>query len=241
MPGPFADFTDARRWTRDGTTQLISETAGLGEAALGAPSALPGWTRKHLVAHVAANAEALGNLVHWAATGEPTPMYSSQGERAAGIERGALLPADELNAWLQRSAQALDDAMTALSDDQWQAPVKTAQGRTVPATEVPWLRAREVYVHAVDLATGLSFAELPADFRAALCDDVVAKRASAQAPGPTLVLEAVDAGRQWDLPGDGDAVTLSGPLAEVTAYLTGRPHKLTTADGDAAPDLGPWL
>jgi hypothetical protein len=23
--------------------------------------------------------------------------------------------------------------------------------------------------------------------------------------------------------------------------LTGRPHTLTTADGDPAPDLGPWL
>jgi hypothetical protein len=32
-----ADLADARRWTRDGTTQLIGETAGLGEAALSAP------------------------------------------------------------------------------------------------------------------------------------------------------------------------------------------------------------
>lgn len=232
---------DARRWTRDGTTLLLTEAAVLGAAALGAPSALPGWTRKQLLAHVAANAEALGNLVHWAATGEPTPMYASAGDRAAGIERGALLPAEELNAWLRRSAQALDEAMTALSDQQWQAPVKTAQGRTVPATEVPWLRAREVYVHAVDLATGLSFAELPADFRAALCDDVVAKRGNA--PGPALILEAADTGGRWELPGqrDGNVVTLSGPLAEITAYLTGRAHKLTTVGGEPAPVLGPWL
>ncbi len=233
-----ADLSDSRRWTRDGTTLLLAE-ADLDEAALGAPSALPGWTRKQLLAHVAANAEALGNLVHWAATGEPTPMYASAGDRAAGIERGALLPAAELSAWLRRSARALDDAMTALSDQQWQAPVKTAQGRTVPATEVPWLRAREVYVHAVDLATGLSFAELPAGFRAALCDDVVAKRGNA--PGPALILEAADTGGRWELPGDGDAVALSGPLAEITAYLTGRAHKLTTAGGDPAPALGPWL
>lgn len=233
-------LTDARRWTRDGTTLLLAE-ADLDEAARGAPSALPGWTRRHLLAHVAANAEALGNLVHWAATGEPTPMYSSPEERAAGIEGGAQLPAAELNAWLRRSARALDDAMAALSGEQWQAPVVTAQGRTVPATEVPWLRAREVYVHGVDLATGLSFAGLPAGFRTALCDEVVAKRASAQAPGPALVLEAADTSGRWELPGDGDTVTLSGPLAEITAYLTGRAHKLTTAGGDPAPALGPWL
>jgi uncharacterized protein (TIGR03083 family) len=237
-----ADLTDARRWTRDGTTLFLAG-ADLDEAALGAPSALPGWTRRHLLAHVAANAGALGNLVHWAATGEPTPMYSSPDARAGGIERGALLPADELGAWLRRSAQTLDDAMTALSGEQWQAPVLTAQGRTVPATEVPWLRAREVYVHAVDLATGLSFAELPAGFCTALCDDVVAKRASAQASGPALVLEALDTGGRWELPGqrDSEPVVLSGPLAEITAYLTGRAHKLTTAGGEPAPVPGPWL
>ena len=39
----------------------------------------------------------------------------------------------------------------------------------------------------------------------------------------------------------GATVTLSGPLAEITAYMTGRAHKLTTADGEPAPVLGPWL
>jgi uncharacterized protein (TIGR03083 family) len=235
-----AGVTGALRWTRDGTTLFLA-AADLDDAALGEPSALPGWTRRHLLAHVAANAGALGNLVHWAATGEPTPMYSSPAARAAGIEGGAQLPGAELGAWLRRAAQALDDAMAALSDEQWQAPVQTAQGRTVPATEVPWLRAREVYVHAVDLATGLSFAELPAGFRTALCADVVAKRASAQASGPALVVEAVDTGGRWELPGDGEPIVLPGPLAEITAYLTGRAHKLTTAGGEPAPVLGPWL
>jgi uncharacterized protein (TIGR03083 family) len=232
------DLTDALRWTRDGATRFLAE-ADLDEAALGEPSALPGWTRRHLLAHVAANADALGNLVHWAATGEPTPMYASPGDRAAGIERGARLPGAELGAWLRRAAQELDDAMAALSDEQWQAPVLTAQGRTVPATEVPWLRAREVYVHAVDLATGLSFAELPAGFCTALCADVVAKRRNA--PGPALVFEAAETGGRWELAGDGEPVVLPGPLAEITAYLTGRACKLTTAGGEPAPVLGPWL
>jgi uncharacterized protein (TIGR03083 family) len=234
------DVSDARRWTRDGTTLFLA-AADLDEAALGAPSALPGWTRRHLLAHVAANAGALGNLVHWAATGEPTPMYASAGDRAAGIERGAQLPDAELGAWLRQTARELDDAMAALSDEQWQAPVRTAQGRTVPATEVPWLRAREVYVHAVDLATGLSFAELPAGFRTALCGDVVAKRRNA--PGPALVVEALDTGGRWELPGQGDSepIVLAGPLAEIAAYLTGRAHKLTAAGGQPAPVLGPWL
>lgn len=234
-------LTDARRWTRQGTALLTKEAADLDDAALSVPSALPGWSRKHVLAHVAANADALGNLVHWAATGEPTPMYSSPAERAAGIERGIALPVSALGDWLRRSADALEEAMTALSGEQWRAAVVTAQGRTIPAAEVPWLRAREVCVHAVDLVTGVSFADLPADFLTALCDDVTAKRAAGASRGPALVLAAADTGGLWELSGDGEGGTLSGPLAEIAAYLTGRPHNLTTPGGDPAPALPPWL
>jgi hypothetical protein len=101
------------------------------------------------------------------------------------------------------------------------------------------MRSREVYVHTVDLATGVSFADLPAGFLAALCDDAAGKRGAA--PSPALVLEASDTGQRWDLPGDAEAVTLTGPLAEVTAYLTGRPHRLTTAGGQPAPARPAWL
>jgi uncharacterized protein (TIGR03083 family) len=231
-------FADAREWMRHGTALFTSRT-DLGEGALAEPSALPGWTRKHVLAHVAANADALGNLVRWAATGEPTPMYASPADRAAGIDRGRQLPARDLTAWLRRSAGTLEEAMTRLSDEQWQASVLTAQGRTVPATEVPWIRSREVYVHAVDLATGLSFADLSAGFLTALCDDVAGKRS--KGPGPALVLAATDTSGRWKLPGDGEAVTLAGPLAEITAYLTGRANRLTTAGGEEPPVLPPWL
>nr|WP_217168604.1 maleylpyruvate isomerase family mycothiol-dependent enzyme [Streptomyces sp. AC512_CC834] len=228
-------FDETRAWALLGTRLL----AGAADAALDAPSALPGWTRGHVVAHVAANADALGNLVHWAATGDKTPMYASPEERGAGIEKGALLPAAELRAWLRDSAQRLESAMAALDEDQWRAQVVTAQGRTVPATELPWMRSREVCVHAVDLGTGVSFADLPPRFLAALCEDVVAKRAAG--PGPALLLAASDTGARWELPGEGDPLEVTGPLAELTAHLTGRASTLTTRHGEPAPALGPWL
>ena len=121
-------FADARRWIQQGTA-LLGKEADLDDDALIVPSALPGWSRKHLLAHLAANAGALGNLVRWAATGQPTAMYSSPGERAAGIEHGSRLPAGELTAWLRRSADALEEAMSSLSDEQWQASVVTATAR----------------------------------------------------------------------------------------------------------------
>ena len=178
----------------------MDAVTGLDEAGYDASTVLPGWTRRHLVGHVAANADALVNLVHWAATGVPTPMYASPAARAAGIDRGLAMSAAELDSWARRSAAGLTAAMRRLTDAQWQHDVVTAQGRTVPATEIPWMRAREVCVHAVDLGLGVTFADLPTDFLEALCADVVAKR------------DAVPA--------------VDGSLPERTAWLTGRPHRL---------------
>ncbi|MET7541429.1 maleylpyruvate isomerase family mycothiol-dependent enzyme [Streptomyces sp. NPDC005507] len=222
-------FDDTRRWARLSTELCLKAADAFDE-----PSALPGWSRAHVAAHVAANADALGNLVHWAATGEPTPMYASPEERAAGIERGRALPAAELAAWLRDSADKLESGMAALSPEQWQVEVVTAQGRTVPATELPWMRSREVCVHAVDLANGVTFADLPGDFLIALVDDVVAKRAAA--PGPAVTVRASATGAEWHLPGDGQPAVVSGELHEIAAYLTGR-----DAGALAAPELGPWL
>ncbi|WP_331448906.1 maleylpyruvate isomerase family mycothiol-dependent enzyme [Streptomyces prasinus] len=232
-------FDDARRWAELGTDLVVEAVAGFDDEAYDAPSGLPGWQRRQLVAHVAANADALGNLVHWAATGEETPMYASPEERAAGIARGLGMPAADLTGWLRRSAAELAASTAGLGDGQWQNQVVTAQGRTVPATELPWMRSREVCVHAVDLGTGITFADLPADFLGALCDDVIAKRA--KAPGPALRLTETDTGEVRELPGDGEPTVLTGPLAEITAYLTGRGHALTAPDGGPVPALGPWL
>ena len=114
----------------------------------------------------------------------------------------------ELDGWLRRSAADLAAGMDRLTDAQWATEVRTAQGRTVPATEIPWLRAREVCVHAVDLDLGITFADLPEDFLTALCDDVVAKR--------------------------GGVPDVAGPLDQRAAWLTGRPHQLSEAPALAA-------
>lgn len=235
---------DARRWVAQGTKLFAAAVDGLDEDSYAEPSALPGWSRRHLVAHVAANADAIGNLVHWAATGERTPMYSSPEQRTADIEAGSRLAGSALTEWFKQSAHRLESAMDALPEAGWHAEVVTAQGRTVPASETPWMRAREVMVHAGDLGTGLGFADLPADFLAALCDDIVGKRAAAAgspAAGPALVAEASDTGDRWDVPGTGEPVAVVGSLAGVASYLAGRGAAGVAADPGPVPELPAWL
>jgi maleylpyruvate isomerase len=230
-------------WMHDGTERLLADVAGLPDEALNGPTALPGWTRAYLLSHIAANADALRNLIHWARTGEERRMYASSEAREAGIAAGAELPPADLRARVASSAAELAadlDALDALDGAGdaagWDAKIITAQGLTRSADEIPWMRTREIYIHSIDLAAGTTYADLPPDFLAALLDDVTVRRSSVGG-GPALVIAATDTGGRWDVAGTGSPVPVTGLLADLTAYLTGRPAPSLPA----APVLPPWL
>ncbi|HEX3713727.1 MAG TPA: maleylpyruvate isomerase family mycothiol-dependent enzyme [Trebonia sp.] len=226
----------ALAWMQDGTQRLLADVAGLSEEALAGPTALPGWSRRYLVSHIAANADALRNLVHWARTGEERRMYASTEQREADIAAGSRLPLAELRAWVVSSAGELAAELGALPGAAWDAKVITAQGLTRPASEIPWMRGREVYIHGIDLGAGTRWTDLPGSFLAALLDEVTARR-SANGGGPALAVAATDSGQTWEVTGAGAPVPVSAPLADLAAYLTGRP-----APGvRAAPVLPAWL
>ncbi|MFE9693277.1 maleylpyruvate isomerase family mycothiol-dependent enzyme [Micromonospora sp. NPDC005806] len=232
---------DSLRWMVQGSNTFFAALAALPDDRLDQPTVLAGWTGKHLLAHVAANADALVNLARWARTGEETPMYSSAQQRDADIDAGATRPAAELRAWAMRSAETLHARLAELDEQQWRWQVRTAQGRTVPAEEIPWMRAREVMVHAVDLSAGVGFDDLPADFLAALLDDIAAKR-SAAGDGPALTLTATDHRGTWAVSGVGDSIPVISTVAGLTAYLSGRPAPGVTSTGEEpVPELPRWL
>ncbi len=232
-------LSDSLRWIDEGTALVSDALAGVTDDALAQPSVLPGWTRLHLLAHLAANADALCNLVHWARTGEERPMYSSPTQRADDIEAGATRPATELRAWFARSAATLRTSLDSLGEEAWTRSVVTGQGRTVPATDIPWLRVREVMVHSTDLGAGVTFDDLPTDFLHALMGDIATKRGSGE--GPALLVRD-GAGTEWRIAGDGEPVVVQGLLPQLAAYLAGRPSTDVTAeDGSSAPELPRWL
>lgn len=233
-------LTRSLAWADEGTDIFARVLSGLADEELRAPSRLEGWSRAHVVAHAAANAEALCNLVTWARTGVETPMYSSREQRDADIETGSSRPAPELRDWFTTSAAALRADLDELSQEQWEHRVRTGQGRMVEATQVPWMRAREVMIHAVDLGAGVSFDDLPEGFLHDLVDDVVAQRTAAVAEGghPVLWLHDEAGERTWRI-GEPDDPPASpearGTAAELAAYLTGR------GDAGSAPALPRWL
>lgn len=169
---------NARPWLDLGTELFLGTVDRLTDEELAAPTALPGWTRGHVIGHVHGNAEALRRLLSWAATGVEQRMYADARQRADEIEAAAALPAATLRALAARSARELAQDMDRLPAPAWDQAVVTAQGRTVPAREIVWMRAREVAVHTVDLAHGVGFADLPDDFNAALAADALARHAA---------------------------------------------------------------
>lgn len=231
---------DCLRWVVQGTAHFITATAMTPDRRLDQPTALPSWTGRHLLAHVAANADALMNLVRWARTGVETPMYASPSQRDTQIEAGSRRSPAQLRGWVADSAAALDAAMHQLDAAAWRRQVRTAQGRVVPASDIAWLRAREVMIHAVDLGAGASFADLPPDFLTALIDDITAHRTAART-GPALTLTTTDRDATWHIAGEageaGEATRVKGTLPGLAGYLAGRPAPGMTG----APALPRWL
>ncbi|WP_052745709.1 maleylpyruvate isomerase family mycothiol-dependent enzyme [Allosalinactinospora lopnorensis] len=230
-------------WMEAGTSLLFERVTALGDAELDGPTRLPGWTRRHLLAHIGANAHALGRLAHWARTGERTPMYAGPEARTEEIEQGAALGSRELRAFVRDSASELSGDLRSLPDDRWGAEVTTAQGRTVPARVIPWMRCREVWVHAVDLDNGAAFGDFPPDLLDALISDVTGEW-TRRGQGPALVLRPEDRDREWPVEtGDRPAVAVTGRAADLASWLTGRGAGGVRPAEEAAPlpALGRWL
>jgi maleylpyruvate isomerase len=225
-------------WMREGTALLLAVTDRLTDDALRQPSALPGWSRAHVIGHVARNAEALGRLAAWARTGVPTPMYADRAQRAAEIDASAALPPATLRRELRATAADLETALAALAADTWQAEVRSALGRAIPAAEIPWMRVREVWLHCVDLAAGAGIADLPPGVVDTLLDDVCGTL-TARPQCPAVRLAPSDRDRMWQLgPAAEEPVVVESTAARLLAWVTGR---------DAAPapaaslTLPPWL
>jgi maleylpyruvate isomerase len=222
-------------WLAGGSELLLTEAAALGDpGALSEPSLLPGWSRAHLLTHLARNADALGNLLIWARTGVETPMYCDAAQRVDDIEAGAGRPVPEILADLATSTARLDDRISHLPADAWPATVTTAQGRHIAASTVPWLRVREVWIHAIDLGTGIGFEDLPHALALRLLGEVTGSFKTRPCPAVTVRPTDADTRFTTRLDESDAGPTATGTTAELLRWATGR-------GGPDLPTLPVWL
>jgi maleylpyruvate isomerase len=234
---------DSLRWMREGAKHLQAVVDSTPDDRLLGSLALPGWTGRHLLAHLAGNARALRRLTRWAATGAVTPMYASTQDREREIEEGSRMPVPRLRLEVADQQHLLERDLAGLPEERWTQEVTTAQGRRVAAALIPWLRAREVWVHAADLDGG-DFTVMPEGFLARLITDVLQRRRTTTGEQlqviPLSEPEPRSPVTSPSLPPGGDAYV--GTPAQLARWLTRRGSDgVRRADGSALQPLTPWL
>jgi maleylpyruvate isomerase len=227
-----------------GTERVLVTATALSDGQAREPSLLPGWSRGHVLTHVARNADGLGNLLQWARTGVETPMYASAESRAADIEAGAGRPAADLAADVRESAAGLAAEAASMPGDAWTAQVRALHGPPFPALRVLEHRLSEVEIHHVDLAAGYLPGDWPEDFLTEALprvaesfagrDDVPACVAWAEGAKDMIRIGPERAGPP--------SVVINGGAADLLAWLLGRSDGtgLTVSGGGALPELPPW-
>ncbi|MBA8826022.1 maleylpyruvate isomerase [Saccharopolyspora lacisalsi] len=183
------------------TSWLLETVHGLDEKEIRRHSLLPGWTRAHVVSHLARNADGCVNLLTWARTGVEHPMYASKEDRDADIQEGSVrsrwLLYEDLRAACARFAQSARK----LPGAAWTAEIVGAPGKPIAAHEILRARLLEVWVHLVDLECGIGFDAIPLSDVELLLDDTIRQLAGRpDVPATTIVTDFSDGRRRtWSI------------------------------------------
>jgi maleylpyruvate isomerase len=224
--------------------RLIRTVDGLHGDDWAAPSLLPEWSRAHVVAHLALNAEGLARALRGVVSDDdtgPRTMYDSDERRDSDIVDLARAEPSEIRERLLGGTTSLHDAIAAVPEDCWDSRVeRTPGGRSLPTTALPSMRLREVEIHHVDLDAGYSTAAWSLPFAEHLLDSMD-KRVH---PDHAFEVRPLDSARTW-LFGSDEAEypvpVVTGPAADLGLWLTGRPapESVSCSHGEL-PSIEGW-
>ena len=197
--------------------RFLGTVQALTDGDLRQASALPRWTRAHVLTHVGRAADSRTGLLRAARAGRVGRQYPSEQARAEAIEAGARRPAAAIRADTRR---AVTECLTAIREHPgqfWDAPaIWLGPGRRPVRGVVRSLR-RELEYHRVDRAAGYRPADWPEDFVA-----IELSRVSAvldrRADAPPMALT----GPGLLHIGTSPPVEVAGSPAVLLAWLSGR-------------------
>lgn len=223
----------------EATNHLVRTVDGLEPEQWAGPSGLPGWTRAHVVAHLALNGEGLAAALRGVVAGEQVPMYASQEARDGDIASLATAEHRELRDRLLAAGSAYAEAAASVPAELWGTRIeRTPGGRTFSAAAAVGMRWREVEIHHVDLDAGYERSSWTPE----LCTNVLGAMAKRGVGAGSFTVRPLDLDGSWgygDSPADGPTVT--GTAADLAWWLTGR----GSGDGVSSstgtlPQVGAW-
>lgn len=227
---------------RNAGTDLLATAAGLDDAGLAAPSALPDWNRAYVVAHVEGVARAMTRQIGYAARGERIEFYDGGFDgRMRAIETRAQRPAD---AQVQALTDAVTEAVGAFADvsgEGWNGSIAYRDGTVRDGALAFW---RELVIHTSDLDAGrtsldwdATFCHYLFGFLTARIPDGLALKLQPLGEQPRTLLNGSDAPAR--------TVVVTGLLQDIAAWLAGRKplgglNATAAADAVDLPELLPW-
>lgn len=196
------------------TERLLATARSLDDP--GAPSLCEGWSRGHVLSHVARNADGLVALVGALVDRTGATMYASRPARDAEIDAGADRAVPELVTDVEQTASTLALELPRLGPEHGDRPLERTPGEIRgTAADIPLMRLREVVFHHVDLDAGFGFDDVEPDLvRLFLDEEVQRVREAGDAPDVTL---ATPDGDQWTI-GLGTA-SVTGSAASLLGWL----------------------
>jgi maleylpyruvate isomerase len=215
-----------------GQGRLRALLEGLTEDAARAPSALPGWTRGHVLTHIEGVGLALARQARYAQRGKLIEVYDGgRSSRDAAIEAGHGRSAARLTVALNDALDEIDASWSAVGPDDWDRPVSYRDGTLITAGLAWW---RELEIHTADALLGRG----PADWPPELCTHLLDYLSARIPNGVRLTLTSADGAELWAY-GTGGQLTVGGSRSDLAAWLAGRvPARPLT--GDPLPTLGSW-
>lgn len=154
---PAEDLLMARR----GTAYFSRKLNELSDADLDGAALRPGWTRRHVIAHVSYHARAQAMEIEAMIKGTAAPRIPAEKHHLPELDLAATLPARALRHLFHHSEVHLNVCWRDLTHVQWDMPVPLENGTAPLARSLPILRAREVWFGAIDLNNGARQSDLP--------------------------------------------------------------------------------
>jgi maleylpyruvate isomerase len=229
--------------------RLLVGSRLLGTDETRAPSSLPGWTRGHVLSHLARNADAQVRLLNAALRNEHVEQYrGGLSGRAEEIERGADRPAETLVDDVEQSAAKLAATWQQMTAEAWDRSAAGTIAGERPASATVWARWGELALHHVDLGIGFSPMDWSPDFVWRLLRRALPRMKERLADYRDISVAVVDdSALSWSSTRAAD-LEVSGPSAALVAWITGRTGpwlaaiKTTTRAGaiEQLPAVRPW-
>lgn len=193
------------------TERLLDTAAAFANDAILAPSLCAGWSRGHVLSHVARNADGLARVCRAILDGTGETMYAADDVRDAEIAAGCRRSAAALAADVRESAAALAPLLERLGPEHTGTRAeRTPGGRLIAAENVRFLRLRELVFHHVDLHAGFTFAHVAPKVQKLLLDNEVENLRESPA-APSVIIRTHE----------GDVYTIAEGATEVTGSRSG--------------------